>query len=346
MQLGKADTCHPSPARKRGRPPKARSLDQTGDQQNVPPTAWRPITIAQQPTLPGSHLFTPMAVSPRVHSPSSAPLGPRLAAAPPLVPRPSVAADRHDTSSPSSEEDASKRPKKARTTHFAARSNDVITNTHTYTSHTPRHTRADDVGRTSHLQAQRVDNCDTRHDGADSAMTKTLMLMLVDEVREVKEENRQLRDRVAELRGQRKRDRAEMRAMENRLQNMEQSMQAMATAQRESAVQMTRLFQQKPLPPSRHATSAPQPSSASLMTGSLTTTSSSTTITPAALSSLPQSFDSPPRQSSSFAGAVSPAYSMSARMHGLAGLLHALPYLRDFDPGLLIVSDLRYTHLP
>jgi FtsZ-binding cell division protein ZapB len=191
-----------------------------------------------------------------------------------------------------------------------------------------------------------VDNCDTRHDGADSAMTKTLMLMLVDEVREVKEENRQLRDRVAELRGQRKRDRAEMRAMENRLQNMEQSMQAMATAQRESAVQMTRLFQQKPLPPSRHATSAPQPSSASLMTGSLTTTSSSTTITPAALSSLPQSFDSPPRQSSSFAGSVSPAYSMSARMHGLAGLLHALPYLRDFDPGLLIVSDLRYTHLP
>ena len=116
VQLGKADTCHPSPARKRGRPPKARSLDPTGDQQNLPPTAWRPIIIAQQPTLPGSHLFAPVVVSPSVHSPSPTPLGPRLAAAPPLAPRPSVA-DRHDTSSPSSEEDASKRPKKARTTH-------------------------------------------------------------------------------------------------------------------------------------------------------------------------------------------------------------------------------------
>jgi uncharacterized coiled-coil protein SlyX len=167
--------------------------------------------------------------------------------------------------------------------------------------------------------------------------------MLVDEVREVKEENRQLRDRVAELRGQRKRDRAEMRAMENRLQNMEQSMQAMTTAQQESAVQMTRLLQQKPFPPSpRHATSAQQPSSASL-TGSFTTISSSTTITPATLSSLSQSFDSPPWQSSSFAGSGLPAYSMSGRMHGLAGLLHALPYLRDFDPDLLLVSDLRYT---
>ncbi len=112
VQLGKADTCHPSPARKRGRPPKARSLDPTGDQQNLPPTAWRPIIIAQQPTLPGSHLFAPVVVSPSVHSPSSAPLRPRLATAPPLAPRPSV-----DTSSPSSEEDASKRPKKVRTTH-------------------------------------------------------------------------------------------------------------------------------------------------------------------------------------------------------------------------------------
>jgi hypothetical protein len=149
-------------------------------------------------------------------------------------------------------------------------------------------------------------------------MAQTLLRVLVDDLREIKQENARLRHKVSKLRTHRKASEQRTQESEQRMKDMQRAMDAMTAAQKESAQQIASLmalFQ-----PS-------QPSSTSSPTFSSSSSSSSSTLM--VTSSLPWSL-ADPRGPSSFSSGVS------------EDLLQALPFLADFDCSSLIVSHLQY----